>query len=464
MESQTFSFTNDQDAYPSDLKDTLCKSITMKREYFLGLCSYCYMDKGSDMPLHRCSGCQLLAYCSKDCQKLDWAFHKPICKQFPLTNGRNVLSEAQKLKKDARYKHIDEMRTTALQIGNTENMDKATNDTNSKFVQGIFDWPRVCNICKEAEVDKLTDCTCHSVSYCNDGHRKADKAHKEVCYDMLVFTRSYSYLKKYGIELNLPINKNVDKEYQPLDRMSFHVSSMRDEWLDTKLSILSERLSYPLTILYAMQQSGLGTSKSKVESATSLDIHIVCSKPMLDSSIWEMLIHRLPLLDELNISFIGVNMALENHFNIDILGKLERCSDCKSRNRLITYNIYPEHYHMHFSSLDYSEPDVIAIFNISEMSQGEEDHVHAVTSYRNMTYDEDTLIILTDKENEELEKGISDINEARPVDVIMPSSLNPLRGFSLVRGTQEKPIINDRDKMAVLRRKCDEENGSVSNE
>ena len=50
---------------------------------------------------------------------------------------------------------------------------------------------------------------------------------------------------------------------------------------------------------------------------------------------------------------------------------------------------------MHFSSMEYTEPDVIVIFNISEMSQGEEDHVHAVTSYRNMTFDEDTLIILT---------------------------------------------------------------------
>ena len=68
------------------------------------------------------------------CQKLDWAFHKTICKQFPLKKGRNVLSEAQKLKKDARSKQIDEMKATALKIVNTENMDRIRVVVNFHFV------------------------------------------------------------------------------------------------------------------------------------------------------------------------------------------------------------------------------------------------------------------------------------------------------------------------------------------
>jgi hypothetical protein len=35
---------------------------------------------GSPVNNNKCSGCSLVAYCSKDCQKKDWKEHKPFCK------------------------------------------------------------------------------------------------------------------------------------------------------------------------------------------------------------------------------------------------------------------------------------------------------------------------------------------------------------------------------------------------
>ncbi|CAL4068105.1 unnamed protein product [Meganyctiphanes norvegica] len=464
MATQAISFSNNSEEYPINLNEKLIQSILACREYLLGLCSCCYTYKGSDHPLHRCSGCQLLAYCSKECQKTDWGLHKPVCKQLPIQNGQNVLSEVQKLKKEVRKKHIEALKAKIsfaltsnrhinAECSNIEIEEEVAFNTYHKFAEDMIEWGRVCNICKEARVDKLTDCNCHTVSYCSEVHRKADKAHREECHDLLVFARTFSYIHKNENDLNLPMNNEVDKEYQRLTRMEFNVSSMKDEWLDAKLAILSERLSHPLTILFAMQESGLGTNKTPVESVSSLNIHVVSPMPMLDSNMWEMIVHRLPQLEELNISFIGCRMEVVNRLNIDITNRLERCKDCKLRDRVITYNIHPEHYHMYFSSMEYSEPDVIAVFNNKEMSQNEDDNVHAITSYRNMTYDEDTLIILTDSDCDELKEGIRVINEARPVDVIMPAQNNPFRGFSSVRGPISKPIINVRDFMACIRRR-----------
>ena len=78
----------------SFLKDVL--RITMKhrresRPFFVGLCYYCKELGGPEGILLRCSGCQLVAYCSRDCQKEDRSGHKIMCKEFPVVNGKNAL-------------------------------------------------------------------------------------------------------------------------------------------------------------------------------------------------------------------------------------------------------------------------------------------------------------------------------------------------------------------------------------
>jgi len=44
------------------------------------LCEKCF-KKASEVsaPLKRCTGCQCVAYCSKECQRADWSAHKQLC-------------------------------------------------------------------------------------------------------------------------------------------------------------------------------------------------------------------------------------------------------------------------------------------------------------------------------------------------------------------------------------------------
>ena len=59
------------------------KSAT-QRDYFLRQynsthCQNCGKDCGTSLML--CSGCKSVGYCSRECQKSHWKFHKPTCKE-----------------------------------------------------------------------------------------------------------------------------------------------------------------------------------------------------------------------------------------------------------------------------------------------------------------------------------------------------------------------------------------------
>ena len=82
------------EANDTDFLPNVMKAVKLQydeyRQFFVGLCYNCYLP-GSLYPLQRCSGCQLVSYCSRECQKKDRSRHKYVCKEFPAVNGKNVL-------------------------------------------------------------------------------------------------------------------------------------------------------------------------------------------------------------------------------------------------------------------------------------------------------------------------------------------------------------------------------------
>lgn len=55
--------------------------IDAKKEHkFLGCSDCCNMCGRTGVPLKRCSKCQTVFYCSSECQRKQWSFHKPMCR------------------------------------------------------------------------------------------------------------------------------------------------------------------------------------------------------------------------------------------------------------------------------------------------------------------------------------------------------------------------------------------------
>ena len=129
-----------------------------------------------DQPHQSCGGCQLVSYCSRDCQKSDWSTHKPVCKAFPLVGGKNVLWA-----KGSWKKHLTGLLELAAQLPDA---------------RAIFRNPRVCNTCQEPRPEHLTDCgECHSVCHCSKRCKVADKLHKGACKYINFLKMAYIWLK-----------------------------------------------------------------------------------------------------------------------------------------------------------------------------------------------------------------------------------------------------------------------------
>ena len=101
-----------------------------------------------------------------------------VCKEFPVVNGKNSLYTAGLWKE-----HISDLRQRAAQLQNAD-----------VSAWNIFRNPRVCRTCRETRPDRLIDCKCACVSYCNKWCMKADKHHKEDCIRIGHIAQSYSLL------------------------------------------------------------------------------------------------------------------------------------------------------------------------------------------------------------------------------------------------------------------------------
>ena len=53
-------------------------------------CRFC---KTSDIPTKKCSKCKNEVYCGKECQKIDWPFHKRFCNEIVENSSQDIFEE-----------------------------------------------------------------------------------------------------------------------------------------------------------------------------------------------------------------------------------------------------------------------------------------------------------------------------------------------------------------------------------
>ena len=426
------------------------------RPFFVSLCFYCRSPGQGTGTLYRCGGCQLVSYCSRYCQKNDRSSHKYMCKEFPVVNGKNALFTTGSWKN-----HIASLRKRADQLPQAE-ID----------VKPIFRNPRVCRICHESRPDLLIDCpSCGCISYCSKRCKLADKQHMEECHQLYITKTTYT-LDKIQYLLPSVAENTLCEKYELVtdlgDIFSCSYRHMAEElvYKENNVSVgvdvswTQERLSYPLSLLYALQslpaECYLGEIQNPLEDLTSLTIHVIISNPHLDSVPWEVFMHRLPELQNLNIVFIIQGVGEKQSYGLNTSVRIKRCTDCTIRQRVITYSIHHMMYHMYFSSPEYTDPDVVVIFgNTNEMSSSGDGDIHSKISYRNMTYNTGTVLVIMDTSMKMVIQGVENVNNARPVEELVSPRSNPLKGFSSNRAKIESDslIINERSNFACLRRR-----------
>ena len=136
-----------------------------------------------------------------------------------------------------------------------------------------------------------------------------------------------------------------------------------------------------MSLLYALQtlpERRLGHKQLPLEDLSTITVHVVTSSPVFDSEPWEIFMHRLPNLKQLNVVFVMQGKHFKESFKLNGGMSLRRCSDCEVKNQGITYSIKQIQYHMFFSSEEYTSPAVMVVYgNTDEMSARCKDKVHS---------------------------------------------------------------------------------------
>lgn len=117
----------------------------------------------------------------------------------------------------------------------------------------------------------------------------------------------------------------------------------------------------------------------------------------------------VPGLKKLNLTFI---VQEDEDFKKTIKSPVNKLSG----NRIVTYAIKHMLYHMFYSTDEFIEPDAVVILDNADTMLRSEDELHREISYRNITSKARTALVLVDRTEKQLDRGVKAVNESRPVD------------------------------------------------
>ncbi|XP_018016359.1 putative protein MSS51 homolog, mitochondrial [Hyalella azteca] len=429
--------------------------LPVVRHYHPGVCHTCLrtppdpVQEPLQPPLMRCSQCQLVVYCSRRCQKTDWRHHKDLCRVNKVKGGKNVFGHAKEQVAHGgswlRYRSV-------MYLAAMANLKRKL----QPYEHEIFMFPRVCSICLSSEQDQLADCPmCHSVFYCSSEHRDLGlPQHKTHCLQFLLMFQCDKIEAEKGIQ-DVPFPVNIDTVYKNLpDRLMTLVKPELEreplESLDMKFVLMiTERLSYPLSLQYALQNVGLGSDNTALHDVTKLNVHVVGAKSyteLLGIIRWEYMVHRLPALQFLHVVFIGPELFLDGHSEEDALpddhilddSGLTMCDDCKAKPRMIVYEMANMCYHDFIETSYYSKPDVVIAYNCGFHEQVDNKSKDTwKSSLPLLVADPAVPLVFTSYTLQEACKDLSALQAAVPVKVVMPTQRNP---FSSCRPYRDHEI------------------------
>ncbi|KAF2754040.1 hypothetical protein EJ05DRAFT_480038 [Pseudovirgaria hyperparasitica] len=340
--------------------------------------------------LYRCLGCKRAGYCSKECQKLDWAYlHKKLCK--PLREANQCELDFYQDKRSWEQYSNDQMKIVR-QVSAAAGHADAYN-----IVQGQ---PYCINCHRSgiqlAQLDIALDACadCRLVSSCN----KCQATHPQsVCdaykafYNLEQFRISlfedvgdtsvitctepprttHKLLKTcsgwYDYYVNISdkgeIRDSITPDFSRLTAATCNLSPEQHEFEERRRMFLiqaSDNLTMPLTIVAALEDLSLTTK-------TSLSIHLLgaTGREFLAINTYEEILHLLPALNSLSITAIGPAAWLNNAATSGFqpMGALPCCDTCRAQSRQRSLSSYKGLYHDFASTTSYSLPDLVVAFN-----------------------------------------------------------------------------------------------------
>lgn len=331
--------------------------------FYATVCAVCddpCLAEGGLSTLKTCGGCHLVSYCGTDHQKDHWKFHKEMCLVL-----KAVLKKlgANKIRgyciNDDLEERNDMFAESAFGFNTYRyylyfNVKKRIGRPLSTAESRIILYPRMCNICFSNDVKQLRVCTdCLCVSYCSEDHKEKDRErHLKDCQELKVcYEIDKSLLEAVGfgdIPFSDPLPTDISKA-SSLEMTKNYSEILLKNLGTVEGRVLSDIMSAPMTIVQMIYSFDLFSNKR-----LSIEIIGAGSFELQYFEKWEQLLHWLPQIENLVLTFVGPDVGGETC-------NLKLCQSCLSRNVDIKINCSDELYH-NFINV-HSRPDLIVAFN-----------------------------------------------------------------------------------------------------
>ncbi|KAF8881411.1 hypothetical protein CPB84DRAFT_1735217 [Gymnopilus junonius] len=382
----------------------------------LGLaCFYCLSGRSAENSLSQC-GCRHLWFCDQECQMAQWPDHQEFCTAYQAVErkyGPDLLKPYSFVRKNPYTHHFineEEVEECLDSVGCLV-MDKLEEELQRTLLNhecNVLGWEPHCLACGRSDAifriearlanqntspSVLKPCPgCALSFFCCDLHwlsmkskhqdepskySRENLSHCEMnrrCFDDMRCSQILLPGSNVG-EFNWVPERTVpswsslqDSDWTHYlsdlaNTLSSH-SSKGHDFLEAALRAVSENLSMPMTILWGLEI--LNGDDDSWTMKEVLNIHVIgaAEVEIMNDEIFEEILHRLPLVKTLMMTFVGPD--LDDLTGEDpIINEIEICAQCESNGRMMIHDHHPKTYHEYIADQGsgFVKPDLAIAFN-----------------------------------------------------------------------------------------------------
>jgi len=411
-----------------------------------------------------CSACRMIAYCGVEHQKEHWQEHKVLCKAVQAIMRRD---KKKSLFADASISHLSKDQWKMVRYNTMVNLEEAMSRSMLPYEREMLLYPRVCATCYTDQGSKLNQCDqCQSVFFCCEQH--IPKNHSDWCADLKTLLDINIEQSIYG-NILCALPHLLLKEYEdlPPSMKEFLVVRMMGPAAvmamgKIKLTMLTELATYPLSILWGLQEASKAAAAqgeiAPISSRKSLVVHVVGAEIAFECNNlakWDVfLLNTLPGLQSLYVIFTGPELG---NVPAGTWDEDMRCPHCIRNKKQFVCDFQPATlYHDYVNSSNYISPDVIVAFNCG---------LYRETGFQGSDSWGKTLpyllkagvpLILTAYTAAEAPLDLKRLQQQskHPLQVLLPSQKNPYRSTRPCKNfvsEEESPLIFKNQYITVVK-------------
>ncbi|CAH1766963.1 22494_t:CDS:1 [Entrophospora sp. SA101] len=308
--------------------------------------------------LLRCTRCRMFYYCSKECQKIDFSFHKRFCQAISdLSDVEEAWYSCNGEQESWNKRKLYQMQLLS---------DILDRDLDDYERNAWLNQPKcsVCFISTRETNESLIACpSCKVVLCCSKEHWTVYKQkHSKLCktYQNMVECEKIRYLNGDSV-LWVPEDWDEERKFPPLPKNWNEYLQWRNAPNSSDKNsysrVVTNSLSMPLTILSAFERF---YNRDQLISFEELSIHVIGANftEVVALMTFEEIMHVLPNIKILHIVLIGTELQM-NKDNTD----LTCCPKCTDSNRKRLCSMKSILYHDYVGSSDYAIPNLGVAFN-----------------------------------------------------------------------------------------------------